>query len=67
MANTSLHIRLSPDVKELLQDAAVLKGKSLNAFILNAAVEKAHQLLRDHNTIQLSREGQLALARCLQN
>jgi len=48
--------RVTPDVQAMLSQAASLSGiSSINAFVLNAAIEKAKVILKEENTLRLSR------------
>ena len=62
MTTTSPRItaRVSPDIQELLSKAAALTGiSSINSFVLNAAIEKAHSIMRVENSLNLSKEDSL--------
>lgn len=53
-------MRLSGDLKELLQHAADLDGQSLTDFVLGAARRAAEETIRRHELIQLAvRDSQL--------
>ena len=48
--------RVTPDVQAMLSQAASLSGiSSINAFVLNAAIEKAKTILKEESTLTLSR------------
>jgi len=48
--------RVTPDVQAMLSQAASLSGiSSINAFVLNAAIEKARTILKEESTLTLSR------------
>ncbi len=62
MTTTSPRItaRVSLDTQELLSRAAALTGiSSINSFVLNAAIEKAHNIIRVENALSLSKEDSL--------
>lgn len=47
MKDTLLTIRTSPQVLDLIDEAAKVQGKTRNDFILNASTEKAQEVLLD--------------------
>ncbi len=49
-----LEARLSPEVKDLLQRAAAIRGSSLTDFVLSSAQEAAQRAIREHDVITLS-------------
>jgi uncharacterized protein (DUF1778 family) len=58
--------RVDADTQKLLQEAAVLSGiPSINAFVLNAAVEKAKQILDRESHLQLSERDAVRLVESL--
>ena len=60
--------RVNIDVRELLERAAALSGiSSLNAFVLNAAIEKAHQIVQKEQTLTLSKQDAMLLVEALDN
>ena len=64
---TRIELRTTDSVMKLLSRAASLNGTDMSSFILACAMEKAHQILEEHNSISLSYEGQLALLKALKN
>lgn len=60
MATTTLPritARVDLNTQELLTKAAALSGiTSINAFVLNSAVEKAKQIIESEQSIKLSQE-----------
>lgn len=49
--------RVSAETQELLSKAAALVGiSSINSFVLNAAIEKAKQIMADEELLSLSKE-----------
>ncbi len=60
-----LEARVTDAQKAVLQKAAVLSGRNLSEFVVAAAHEAAVRLLREHETIRLSREGQIAFVSAL--
>lgn len=59
--------RLPADVKELLQRAADLTGRSLTDFVLASAQAAAEETIRQHGVMQLTARDSLALAEALAN
>jgi uncharacterized protein (DUF1778 family) len=54
-----LEARITPEQKELLQQAAALEGTSLSDFVVRSAQRAAEQTIREHAVITLSvRESQ---------
>lgn len=52
--------RVSLDTQELLSKAAALVGiSSINSFVLNAAIEKANTIIKNENSLTLSKEDSL--------
>jgi uncharacterized protein (DUF1778 family) len=60
-----MELKTTVDAKQLLNQAAVLDGVDLTAFILGAAIERAKKVIADHAFISLSTNGQLALVQLL--
>jgi uncharacterized protein (DUF1778 family) len=49
--------RIDEEIQELLNRAAALSGvKSINAFVVNAAVEKARSIIAQEERLRLSEE-----------
>jgi uncharacterized protein (DUF1778 family) len=65
--NERLEARLTPSQKVLLVRAAALRGQSLTDFVVNAASEKALDVVREDELLTLSRRDQVALAEHLRN
>lgn len=65
MRQARMEFKTTSDMKELLSQAAALDGLDLTSFVLGSAVEKARQVLSQHTSIALAREGQATLARLL--
>ena len=49
-----LEARLSHKLKETLQRAADLSGRSLTEFVLNASQDHANKVIREHEVITLT-------------
>jgi uncharacterized protein (DUF1778 family) len=66
MATTSflrdarMEFKTSSDTKALLVEAAELGGLDLTSFVLGTAVEKARQVIKDHQLVTLTRDGSLS-------
>jgi uncharacterized protein (DUF1778 family) len=46
--------RVPETVYELLSEAASMMGATINQFLVQSAVEKAHEVIQRENTIRLS-------------
>ncbi len=60
-----LEARVSAAQKTLLQQAAALSGRTLSEFVVASAQEAARRVLAEHESIQLSRDEQLAFVQAL--
>jgi uncharacterized protein (DUF1778 family) len=61
-----LEARLTPQQKELLQQAAALEGTSLTDFVVRSAQRAAEQSIREHAVLALTaRESQAFVAALL--
>lgn len=56
-----IDFRVNADVKEKLQQAAVLEGVPLSSFLIRSAVERADEVLLRNKRLELSRRDQEAL------
>jgi uncharacterized protein (DUF1778 family) len=45
--------RVSPDVQELIQQAAELSGATLSQFLVESATSKAHKIIAQSQAIKL--------------
>ncbi|AYC18128.1 hypothetical protein DZA65_01226 [Dickeya dianthicola] len=52
--NARVELKTSPDLKDVLREAATAAGLDLSAFILNAALERAESVLDNQRRRQLS-------------
>lgn len=60
--------RVDVDTQYLLTKAAALAGmSSINSFVLNAAIEKAKQVIEREQTLKLSQADALLLMEALDN
>ena len=58
--------RVNADIQELLLQAAAISGvSSINAFVLNAAVEKAKAIMERERVLKLSKRDAMALVNAL--
>ena len=53
MRNTTLNIRTTDHTKHLLQQAANMLGTTVSGFLLNAATDKAHEIIQNQNHFAL--------------
>ena len=60
-----LEARVSAAQKQLLQQAALLSGRSLSDFVVATAQEAARRVIAEHDAIRLSREEQQAFVHAL--
>ncbi len=51
-----IELKTSPEVKEMLEQAAMLSGISLTAFVIGQAQQKARELIADSSTIKFPTE-----------
>lgn len=61
-----MELKTTSLMKEMLSQAAALDGLDLTSFVLGPAIEKARQVLSEHASISLAKQGQLALVQLLQ-
>ena len=52
-----LDLRSSANVKRTLRSAAAAQGRSLSEFVLQSALERAHEVLADRRVFGLDGEG----------
>lgn len=50
-----LNLRLKPDAKRRIEQAAAFEGKTVSSFILSSALATAERTIRQHETVALSR------------
>ena len=60
-----MEFKTTADMKDLLTHAAALDGLDLTSFVLGPAIEKARKVIQEHNSITLSKQGQVALVELL--
>lgn len=60
-----LEARLSVEQKAVLQQAATLSGRTLSEFVIASAQEAASRVIKEHETIRLSRAEQIAFVTAL--
>ena len=68
MINPSPRItaRVDTDTQALLSEAAALSGiSSINSFVLNAAIEKAKDIVEREHTLKLSQKDSMLLVNAL--
>ena len=57
--------RISLSVRETLDRAAAMQGRTLTDFLITAALEKAEQVIADQSLVRLALEDQRTLAAAL--
>jgi uncharacterized protein (DUF1778 family) len=62
-----IEARTSPAVRQLIEQAALLEGRSLSDFVISMASEGARRTIQEFNQLKLSAEDQLAFAESLLN
>lgn len=63
--STRLEARVSPAVHALIQQAALLQGRSLSEFVIDSARQAAEATLAEHEIIRLSLQDQERFAEAL--
>ena len=59
--------RISPSVYGTLSEASAIMGSTLNQFLVQAALEKAHAVIEHENKIKLSRKSAKHLLELIEN
>ena len=59
--------RVTPGVYSTLTEASEITGATLNQFLVQAALEKAHTIIEHENKIKLSRESADHLFEIIEN
>ena len=62
-----IEARTSPANRALIEQAAILEGRSISDYIISMASEAAKKTIAEHNLIQLSQADQIAFAESLLN
>ncbi|NYZ70052.1 DUF1778 domain-containing protein [Endozoicomonas sp. SM1973] len=65
--DTRLVARVSTDIQEMVQRAADYSGSTLSQFLIEAAMEKARDVIERTETLHLSMAGADALFAALEN
>lgn len=60
-----LEVRIAPEVRAIVGQAAALQGRSISDFVVAAAQEVAHQTIEENQIIRLSAEDQERFANLL--
>jgi uncharacterized protein (DUF1778 family) len=60
-----MEFKTTAEMKDLLTHAAALDGLDLTSFVLGPAIQKARKVVQEHNSITLSKQGQVALVELL--
>ena len=64
---TRISARISPSVYGTLADASEIMGSTLNQFLVQAALEKAHAIIEHEKKIKLSKKSTEHLLRLIEN
>ena len=65
---TRITARVTPQIQELLTKAAAISGvSSINSFILNAAVDKARDILEQEKVLNLTQKDTMLFLDALNN
>ncbi len=64
---TRVSARISPIVYDTLTEASEITGATLNQFLVQAALEKAHAIIEHENKIRLSRQSAEHLFELIEN
>lgn len=59
--------RASPEVIELIQDAADIMGTSVSDFLREVAIEKAREVITQHEQFELTVKGQAQITDAIMN
>ena len=65
--NARLDIRTTQNVKEMIERASNLTGRSITDFVIASAEEEARRTIRDHEAMELSKQDSKAFAEALIN
>lgn len=63
----TINIRVTPETKALLEQAAILRDSNLSNFVINSALDVATQTVLSRNMINLSRRDSEVFANALLN
>ena len=61
-----IEMRLSDEQKEILEEAAALKGQDLTSFALGVLLDEANGVIQEHRNRTLSRRDMRAFLRLLE-
>lgn len=56
-----MEFKASPDLKDLLSEAAILSGQDLTAFVLGCAKSRALEVMAQHQSLKLAKSDQKRL------
>jgi uncharacterized protein (DUF1778 family) len=62
-----LEVRMTKEQKELLMRATEIEGRTVTDFVVDCAQEKAHRILREHESMILSERDRRAFVEALLN
>ncbi len=52
MKTARLDVRLDPEQKKLIEEAAALSGSTISSFVQAALLEKARAVIREHRAVE---------------
>ena len=52
MKTARLDVRLDPELKKLIEEAAALSGSTISSFVQAALLEKARAVIREHRAVE---------------
>ena len=52
--SSQIHIRVSHELKEMIENAAIVQGQSVNGFIASTVVREAQHVLQESQVTRLS-------------
>lgn len=64
-ATARLEARVSPEEKELLEEAARVKGLTITELLVTSAHDAAVRILREHTIIELGRKDQQTFVKAM--
>lgn len=65
LKDARLEFKTTTEAKDLLFKAASLSGVDVTAFVLTSSIDRARQVLAEHNALSLSQNAQNVLAELL--
>ncbi len=65
--NARMEFKTFAHVKDLLKEAAALKGQDVSSFVMSIAEKEAKKVLSDYQSLKLSQQEQENFMKVLQN